>query len=122
MKNQLPRGLIVVAIFQFIGPLMLPPATLKSISPVLWGIIVAIFALLGVNLLRRRAWSRIATIFLQGFNIIIRLLVAISHAIQGGQAGNPVDAWLVGTALASMVLSAIILYYVDLPDIQVIMQ
>ncbi len=122
MKNRLPLGLILVALLQFVGPLTLPPATLKSIGPVIWGVVAAMFVLLGLNLLRRRAWARLATIFVQGFNILVRLLVIISHAVVGGEAGGPLDISLVSTSLISMAISAAILYYVDLPDVQVNMQ
>lgn len=121
-KRRLPLGLILVAILQFVPPLVLPLSTLKSISPVIWGCIVALFALLGVSLLRRRSWSRIASIFLQGFNILVRVLSAMGHVLQGGKVGAPVDVWLVSTTLVSIALSVLILYYIDLPDIQVAMQ
>lgn len=122
MSKRPPLGLTLVAALQFIAPLLLPPSVLGRLSPVVWALVLAGFAFLGVNLLRRRNWSRLATIFLQGFNIIVRLLVLIGHAVQGGQQGNPLDSWLLGTFLASMIVSGIILYYVDLPDIQVALQ
>jgi len=120
-KSRLPMGLFLVAILQFIPPLVLPPATLKSVAPVIWAFVAALFALLGVGLLRRRAWSRTATIFLQGFSIIVRVLTLLGNVVQGRKPGNPVDVWLLGTTVVSIGLSAVILYYVDLPDIQVIM-
>ena len=122
MKTRLPNGLIVVAILQFVGPLALPPATLKGIGPVIWGVVALLFTLLGINLLRRKAWSRLATIFLQGFSIIVRLLVLVGHAVQGGIAGNPLDTIVVAMSVVSIILSGLILYYVDLPDVQIIMQ
>jgi hypothetical protein len=122
MSKRLPLGLTLVAALQFIAPLLLPPSVLGRLSPVIWALVLVGFAFLGINLLRRRNWSRLATIFLQGFNIIVRLLVLIGHAVQGGQVGNPLDFWLLGTFLASMIVSGIILYYVDLPDIQVALQ
>ena len=122
MSKRLPLGLTLVAAFQFIAPMLLPPSVLGGLSPVIWGFVLLAFAFLGINLLRRRNWSRLATIFIQGFNIIVRLLVLIGHAVQDGQAGNPLDVWLLGTFSASMIVSGIILYYVDLPDVQVIMQ
>ena len=122
MKTRLPLGLVLVATFQFVAPLSLPPATLQTISPVIWGAIVVLFALLGVALLRRRAWARVASIFVQGFNIIVRVLVVMSHAVVGGRPGGPLDVPLVSTSLISIAISALILYYVDLPDVQIIMQ
>jgi hypothetical protein len=91
-------------------------------GPAAWALVLLLFGLLGVNLMRRRAWSRVATVFLQGFSIIVRLLVALGHTVQGGQMGNPVDVGLVVSTVVSIILSGIILYYVDLPDVHVIMQ
>jgi hypothetical protein len=122
MKTRLPLGLVLVAIFQFVAPLALPPATLKGMGPAAWALVLLLFGLLGANLMRRRAWSRVATVFLQGFSIIVRLLVALGHTVQGGQMGNPIDVGLVVSTVVSIILSGIILYYVDLPDVHVIMQ
>ncbi|MBC7234642.1 MAG: hypothetical protein H5T69_02285 [Chloroflexi bacterium] len=118
MRIRIPLGLKLVAVLQMVPLLILPPATLRTISPAIWAFIVAVFVLLGVNLLRRRSWSRLATIFVQGFNILVRLLVTTAHAVEGGS----LNVALLSTSLISMLLSAIILYYVDLPDVQVIMQ
>lgn len=122
MNNQLPRGLIFVAIFQFIPPLILPPSTFASINFLVWLFAIPLFVLLGINLARGRAWSRLATIFVQGFNIIVRLLVLIGNAvtIQGGE--TVLDVWIVTTSLISIILSAIVLYYVDRPEVQIVMQ
>ena len=122
MKTRLPLGLLLVALFQFIAPLALPPATLRAMGPVVWILVLLLFGLLGINLVRKKAWSRVATVFLQGFNIIVRVLVVLGHVVQGGQAGNPVDAWIIGSTILSIFLSGLILYYVDLPDVHVIMQ
>jgi len=123
MKSRLPNGVYVVAIAQFIAPLFLPPKTLGGISPVLWGLVVVLFAFLGFSLLKRRAWARLATIFVQGFNILIRLLVLVSNVVGEGQNGAAqADVWLLSTFIISMILSGIILYYVDLPDVQMLMR
>jgi hypothetical protein len=122
MKSRLPTGLFVVAIGQFVAPLFLPPQMLVSISPVLWGLVVALFGLLGFYLLRRRAWARLATVFVQGFNILIRLLVLVSNIVKDQGGVMQTNYWMLGTFIVSMILSAIILYYVDLPDVQMLMR
>jgi hypothetical protein len=119
-KRRLPLGLVLVAILQFIPPLVLPPNSLRGVTPVIWGFVAALFALLGISLLRRRAWSRVATIFVQGFNIIVRVLATLGNVVQGGKPGSPINAWMLGTTVVSVILSAVILYYVDLPDVQVV--
>lgn len=121
MKARLPLALILVAILQFLGPLTLPPQMIGSIGPVFWLIIGALFALLGFNLLRRKAWSRVATIFVQGFNIIVRILILPANVVQGGEIGGPFNTALVISCVLSIMISGIILYYVDQPDIQMAM-
>jgi len=122
MKTRLPLGLILIAALQFVAPLIVPPDTLKGISPAAWSTIVAVFVVLGISLLRRKSWSRVATIFIQGFNIIIRILVIIPSAIQGNTPGNPLNVMILSTFAISMLLSSLILYYIDLPDVQMLMQ
>jgi hypothetical protein len=122
MGTRLPLGLVLIATLQFIAPLVIPIEMLGGIGPVFWVLIAAIFALLGVNLLRRRAWSRVATIFVQGFNIIVRLLVILGNAVQSSDGGNLVNTTLLLTFGISVALSALILYYIDLPEIQMVMQ
>lgn len=120
MKSRLPTSLILIAVLQFIAPLVLPPVVLKGISPVLWALIAFLFAILGFNLVRRQTWSRLATIFIQGFSIIIRLLVVIGHARTS--PGAPLDVWLLSTTVLSMVLSGMILYAIDTPEVEMAMQ
>jgi len=115
MKTRLPLGLILIAALQFVAPLIVPPDTLKGISPAAWITIVAVFVVLGISLLRRKSWSRVATIFIQGCNIIIRILVIIPSAIQGNTPGNPLNVMILSTFAISMLLSSLILYYIDLP-------
>ena len=122
MKSLLPTTLILIAALQFIAPLVLPPDLLASMSPALWGLVALLFALLGVNLLRRRAWARLASIFVQGFSIIVRLLVLVSHARLGTDPSAPLNVWLISTSVVSMTLSALILYTIDQPEIQMAMQ
>ncbi len=118
MRQRLPTALLAVAILQFIPLLILPPATFRGIGPALAAILVVLFALLGVSLVRRRAWSSTASIFVQGFNILVRILVTVSQGVHDGK----VDFWLFGTSVLSILLSAVILYYIDQPDVQVLMQ
>ncbi|MFO7918675.1 MAG: hypothetical protein R6V13_11395 [Anaerolineae bacterium] len=122
MNSQIPRGLLLVAIFQFVPPLILPPSTFASASFLVWLFVIPLFVLLGINLARGRAWSRLATVFVQGFNIIVRLLVLISNAVtvQGGDA--VLNVWMVITSLLSITLSAVVLYYIDRPEVQIVMQ
>ena len=98
------------------------PSLLAGITPVMWALIALLFVSLGVFLLRKKAWARMSVIFLQGFNIIVRLLVLIGNVASGGRGEAPatVDYWMLGTFVVSMALSATIFYYVDQPDIRML--
>lgn len=117
-----PKPLIWIAALQVVAVLIIPPSILATISPVIWGIILLIFALLGWSLLRRKAWARTASIFVQGFNIIVRLLVFLPNAKIGTNVSSPWDFLFIATSIVSVVLSALVLYYIDQPDIQTLMQ
>jgi hypothetical protein len=124
LKIRLPKLFIALAIAQFVAVIILPPSVIITISPFIWGVLVVIFGLLGWNLLRRKAWARVASIFVQGFSIIVHLLVIIPNAKIGPNPtlASPWDFVMIGTTIASVAVSALILYYIDLPDVQVLMQ
>lgn len=122
MNTRVPRALMLVALLQFIPPVIAPPSLLASISPAIWVGYGGLFALLGIYLMRRRGWSRVASIFVQGFSILVRLLTTVGHAVQGNKVGGSLDWWIIGTALLSALLSGMVLYYVDTPEVQVLMQ
>jgi len=122
MNSRLPTGLLLVIALQWVAIVCLPPNMLAAMSPVLWVLIAALFAALGYYLYRRRGWARLATVFVQGFNIIVRLLVLIGNVVPESQSGAvQVNGWMLGSFVLSMILSAMILYYVDLPDVQMLM-
>ena len=110
MKRQRPLRLILLAILQFVPLAVLPPSTWRNMPPVVIGIVVVLFALLGFSLLRLRAWSITASIFVQGMNIIIRVLIAAGHATRDNLAGaTTADLWLLGTFIVSIALSWFVL-------------
>ncbi len=121
MKTQRPTRLILLAALQIVPLAILPPSTWRNMPPVVIGIMVALFALLGISLLRLRAWSIMASIFLQGMNIIIRLLIAAGHATSETTTGAPtVDLWLLGTFAVSIALSWFFLQELDRPEIRMV--
>ncbi len=119
-RRALPRSLWVVAILQFVAPLIFPPDYYGGIGLPLAIAVAAVFAILAVNLIRLKEWARVATIFVQGLSIIVRLLAVLSNAMPA--SGAPADMVFLATSLISMFLSAVILYWVDSPDIQLLMQ
>ncbi len=122
MDKRLPIGLWLVALLQWMAPMIGPPALLVDVPLALWIAIAVIFGLVAINLLRRRFWSHTATVFLQGLSIVVHLLVLISQVATMSEAGPVVDYAMLTTFTASMLVSAAILYYVDLPVVQAAMQ
>jgi hypothetical protein len=119
MQPNRPRNLLLIIALQFVTVVLLPPDALRGMGPAIAGAIVVLFAVLGVALYRLRAWARTATIFLQGMNIIVRLLVLLPGVTT---AAGGLNYWLLGVSAISMALSALILYEIEKPEIQMLMQ
>lgn len=119
-KRNLPPLLIIVAVFQVVAPLILPPSMYHSVAPPIWIALAVVFAFLGVNLLRLQGWARLATVFVQGFNVIVRLLTLLGNVKPSGAEGF--DIPLLVTSLLSMGLSVLVLQLVERPDVQLIMR
>ena len=124
---------------QWIPLLMLPPSAFLSgapvninvapfgthllsvrlTSPLIIAIIVIIALLaLGLAVLRGRSWALTLSIFLQGFNVIVRLMMLMSRAVRpdGG-----VEVEFVISSLLAITVSWYVLYRLDRPDIRVLM-
>ena len=120
MKRSLPWWLVFIAIFQIVPPLLFPLDTLTGAAPWIWAPPVAIFALVGVGLLRGRVWARTATTFIQGFSVIVRLLSLLPGAVTVlSKADGTTIAHmpLITTGFISMALSTAILFSVDRPEV-----
>jgi hypothetical protein len=122
MDKRLPIGLWLVALLQWVAPMIEPPSLLAKVPLALWIAVAVIFGLVAINLLQRRFWSHTATVFLQGFSILVHLLVLVSQVATMGETAPIVDYAMLTTFVASMLVSATILYYVDLPVIRAAMQ
>ena len=113
------RGLITtVAIGQFIPVLLYPPAALASANLVILAVAIAIFALVGFYLVQRRVWAKTLTIFVQGFNIITRLMILIAHAANPIKDGGGANWDVIIFNLVAIGLSTLILYRFDVPEIE----
>lgn len=122
MENRrVPTSLTLIALLQVIAVLVLPPSLLRGIGVPIAIALAVVFGLLGFSLLRLRDWARVATVFVQGFNIIVRLLTLMSNVVPKGAEGQ-VDMGLLVTSLVSMFLSGCVLYLIEKPDIELIMQ
>ena len=122
MKKRRPVLIIVIAILQILPIVVLPPRLLQSMNRLFFIPPLAIFALLAWALITLRPVGRMLTIFLQGFNIIVRLPITIAKFVPSKAANTPADYPLLVTSLISIALSALILYYLDQPEMQLIFE
>ena len=114
MVSSQSRIVTFVAIFQFI-PLVLFPWSLSVGAAVAILVLAALCALLGWALFKRKTWGRTLTIFVQGFNAIIRIMTLFAN-VYTREAG--LNAPLLVTYVVSVVLSVLILSYIDKPEVQ----
>jgi len=104
-----------IAIAQFIPTLLFPPEVLGGAKITILIAPLLLFALLGWGLVRRRRWALTLSIFVQGFNVIIRVLMLLPRVVSGGKLDV---AWILASFLA-MALSIVFLVFLDKPDIQI---
>ena len=122
MRKKRPVLITVIAIVQIVPILLLPPQLFLSINPLAFAIPVAVFALLFWALMTLRPVGRLLTIFIQGFNIIVRLLLVLARAVPSKKPDTPTDIPLLVTFLLSIALSTVILYHVDKTDTQLLFE
>jgi len=118
MEKTRPTVVTVVAILQFIPPLLLPPDMLLSAPPLLLAAPLVLFVFLGWAMLTLKPWATTLTIFVQGFSVIARFLILFPQA----SPGETTNWVFIFTSLASIALSTAILYAIDRPNVQVAFQ
>ena len=106
--------LLPILIFQIIPLLLFPPSMFKGALPLI-GFVALVFVGLGIALWRGRAWALTLSIFLQGFNIIIRIMMLFPHAFD---KSGVMDGTYVIFAVLSISLSLWFLLRLDRPDIR----
>jgi hypothetical protein len=116
MHRSQSRIIKLVAIGQFV-PLALFPWSLSIGSLVAVLVLALLCAFLGWGLMQRKPWARTLTIFVQGLNIIIRIITVFAN-IYTPETGLNVALAL--TYVASAVLSGMMLSYIDRPDMQLV--
>jgi len=116
MSNR--QQLLLIYLFQIIPLLFFPLETLKS-GIVIVGILVAVFALLGYGLWRGRNWALSLSLTLQGFNIVVRLMMLFPNALMRLPEGGFVfDLPYLALSAVSICLSLFFLLRLDRPDIR----
>ena len=115
------RGLITtIAIGQFIPMLLYPPASLLSASPIILGFAILIFILVGYNLLQYRQWAKTITVFMQGLNIIIRIMLLLAHGANPIKTGGGLNWDVIVFNLVAIAISVVILYRIDVPQVELV--
>jgi hypothetical protein len=119
------RFVIPILLCLQLVPLVLFPASSFSLSTQEWWLpivlcLLAIIAL--IQLVFRRsvaAWPWYLLAFSQGFNIISRLMMLLSHAAISGPSGElkPNGQYIV-IAFATMLFSAFSIWYSELPEVR----
>ena len=120
-RSRLPLALTLAAILQIVPPLVFPLRSLKALGPAVWVAVVVLFTLLGFSLLRRKSWSRVASVFIQGFSILVRILYTMGHVVTGAKGASRLDVATLSVSVISILLSIAILYALDRPDVQLAM-
>lgn len=118
MDRQANRPTIVtlIAIFQFIPVLLLPPETLLSVNPWLLLVPLVLFLFLAWAMLTLRPWALTLCIFVQGFSLIARFLIMFPSIVS---EEGVLDLPFLISSLGSIILSSVILYLVDKPDVHI---
>jgi hypothetical protein len=123
VKKRRPGPIVLIAILQIIAVAILPPRMMPFLTRPLVAVpVVAVFAGLGWALLTFRPVGRTLTIFVQGFNILVRTLITLAKTVPSKTAGTPADRQLLVTSLVAIVLSVLILLYVDQPEMQLLFE
>lgn len=122
MKKKRPALLTAVAVLQVIAILLMPPKVYSSLNWLYLLIPVAVFAFLAWAIFTWRPLARTLTIFLQGMNIVVRVLITMARVVPSKAPGTPVDVPLLITSVASVALSVLILFYVDQPEMQLLFE
>jgi hypothetical protein len=108
------RFITYISFAQFV-PLVLFPWGVSIRSLVFFVILLLLTAFLGWALIERKPWGRTLTIFVQGLNIVVRIITLFGN-VYGPETG--LNVALLVTYLLAIVLSGGILSYIDRPEVQ----
>ena len=97
--------------------LLFPPALLAEALPLI-AIVVALMWVLSWMVWRKRTWALTLSIFIQGLNVIIRVMMLLSNAVSA--SGN-IDLVFIVTSVLAIVLSWLFLYRLDNQDLRAAM-
>ncbi len=115
------KRMLPYAILQILPPLILPPSMLfgqDGISSGAIALVVAlllIFGLLGWGLMQGKGWALTMSIFMQGMNLIVRLMMLFPNA---ASKQGVWDLTLIFFFLVSIALSGWLMLRLDRPDVR----
>jgi hypothetical protein len=101
-----------------IAPLLYPPSILLPALPVVAVVAVA-FLLIGFLVWQGRSLALTFSIFVQGFNVIVRLMMFFSTAVTRiGTGPTQVDYWYIVFSVLSIGLSLWVMLRLDRNDVR----
>lgn len=118
MDHSNTRTIWIVALAQVV-PLLLFPWDLSVRSLVFIVVLILLSAFLGWALLQRKSWGRLLTIFVQGMNIIVRIITLFGN-VYAPETGLKVGFLL--TYLSSVVVSGFLLSRIDKSEMQLVFE
>jgi hypothetical protein len=99
-------------------PLLLFPLALLAGALPLIAIVVVVMWGLSWMVWRKKAWALTLSIFIQGLNVIIRLMMLLSNAVN---ANGIYDIAFIVTSVLAIVVSWLFLYRLDNQDLRAAM-
>jgi len=102
---------------QFIPLLIFPPALLAG-ALVFVAIVVAVALGLAIMVWRGRTWALTMSIFLQGLNVIVRVMMLLPRAMSQTET---VDVAFIITSVLAIAASWVFLYRFDRPELRAAM-
>lgn len=118
MQESRSRTILFVAVAQFV-PLVLFPWGLSIGSVVAIAVLLALSVFLGWVLLRRKMWGVKLTIFVQGLNIVVRLITLFANVYD---EASGVNVGLLITYVASAALSLYLLSTIDKSEVRLLFE
>jgi hypothetical protein len=118
-----PQAITTILFIQLIPLVIFPLSSFTMESQEWWlPVVLVILVIIGVvQLVFRKAitvwpWDMIS--FAQGFNIISRLMLLLPHANRNENGLQVLNTSYIVITLLSIVLSALLLWYTELPDVR----
>ncbi len=115
---QTSKRILLFFVLPVIAPLLYPPSWMGGQIWIGFVLAALLFIALGFALARGRSTALTLSIFLQGLNVIVRLMMFFSHSAPSAGA---VDIPFIVASLLSIGLSTYVLLRLDKVDVRVLM-